>query len=157
MNGGNRTRGQADGFGLEILPKLKDVKSRVSHHTVLPSPHPLLLPELTLIACNFSPQDNKTNLLDYVVLYYLRNFDTVKRRQYNSRAFSRFLLFTRACSPLFQHAGTEKSVFPLPEPQELFRAAQVKFDDLIKDARKLKKDLTGRTYAVCVLISIDFF
>lgn len=29
MNGGNRTRGQADGFGLEILPKLKDVKSRV--------------------------------------------------------------------------------------------------------------------------------
>ncbi|KAG7259068.1 hypothetical protein CRUP_026600, partial [Coryphaenoides rupestris] len=28
MNGGNRTRGQADGFGLEILPKLKDVKSR---------------------------------------------------------------------------------------------------------------------------------
>lgn len=33
MNGGNRTRGQADGFGLEILPKLKDVKSRVTHHT----------------------------------------------------------------------------------------------------------------------------
>lgn len=34
MNGGNRTRGQADGFGLEILPKLKDVKSRVTHLTV---------------------------------------------------------------------------------------------------------------------------
>ncbi|CAG10676.1 unnamed protein product, partial [Tetraodon nigroviridis] len=90
MNGGNRTRGQADGFGLEILPKLKDVKSR----------------------------DNKTNLLDYVVLYYLRNFD--------------------------KHAGTEKSVFPLPDPQEFFQAAQVKFDDLIKDARKLKKDLTAQ-------------
>lgn len=29
MNGGNRTRGQADGFGLEILPKLKDVKSKM--------------------------------------------------------------------------------------------------------------------------------
>lgn len=27
MNGGNRDRGQADGFGLEILPKLKEVKS----------------------------------------------------------------------------------------------------------------------------------
>ncbi|MED6237389.1 Formin-2, partial [Ataeniobius toweri] len=27
MNGGNRTRGQADGFSLDILPKLKDVKS----------------------------------------------------------------------------------------------------------------------------------
>lgn len=30
MNGGNRTRGQADGFSLDILPKLKDVKSNVS-------------------------------------------------------------------------------------------------------------------------------
>lgn len=89
MNGGNRTRGQADGFGLEILPKLKDVKSR----------------------------DNRMNLVDYVVLYYLRNFD--------------------------EHAGTEKSVFPLPEPQNFFQASQVKFDDLAKDLRKLKKDLTA--------------
>mgnify|MGYP002338469415 CR=1 FL=1 len=30
MNGGNNTQGQADGFGLDILLKLKDVKSRVS-------------------------------------------------------------------------------------------------------------------------------
>ncbi|KAM7402887.1 hypothetical protein PAMA_003692 [Pampus argenteus] len=89
MNGGNRTRGQADGFGLEILPKLKDVKSR----------------------------DNRINLVDYVVLYYLRNFD--------------------------KHAGTDKSVFPLPEPQDFFQAAQVKFDDLTKDIRKLKRDLTA--------------
>ncbi|KAL4656461.1 formin-1 [Arapaima gigas] len=89
MNGGNRTRGQADGFGLEILPKLKDVKSR----------------------------DNCMNLMDYVISYYLRNFD--------------------------KHAGTDKSVFPLPEPQDFFLAAQVKFDDLTKDMRKLKKDLTA--------------
>ncbi|KAF3701323.1 Formin Limb deformity protein [Channa argus] len=89
MNGGNRTRGQADGFGLEILPKLKDVKSR----------------------------DNCMNLVDYVVLYYLRNFD--------------------------KHAGTDKSVFPLPEPQDFFQASQVKFEDLNKDIRKLKKDLSA--------------
>ncbi|XP_078134472.1 formin isoform X3 [Sander vitreus] len=89
MNGGNRTRGQADGFGLEILPKLKDVKSR----------------------------DNRMNLVDYVVLYYLRNFD--------------------------KHAGTEKSVFPMPEPQDFFQAGQVKFEDLTKDIRKLNKDLTA--------------
>ncbi|XP_053701072.1 formin-like isoform X1 [Synchiropus splendidus] len=88
MNGGNRTRGQADGFALEILPKLKDVKSR----------------------------DNRMTLMDYVVLYFLRNFD--------------------------KHAGTEKSVFPLPEPQDFFQASQVKFDDLNKDIKKLKKDLT---------------
>lgn len=35
MNGGNLTRGQADGFGLEILSKLKDVKSKDSHITLL--------------------------------------------------------------------------------------------------------------------------
>lgn len=35
MNGGNRTRGQADGFGLEILPKIKDVKSKDATYTLL--------------------------------------------------------------------------------------------------------------------------
>ncbi|XP_051941909.1 formin-1-like isoform X1 [Hippocampus zosterae] len=89
MNGGNRTRGQADGFSLEILPKLKDVKSRDSH----------------------------ISLVDYVVLYYLRNIDS--------------------------NAGTGKSVYPLPEPQILFQAAQVKFEDITKDMRSMKKDLTA--------------
>lgn len=42
-----------------------------------------------------------------------------------------------------QDAGTDKSVFPLPEPQDFFLAAQVKFEDLFKDIRKLKRDLTG--------------
>ncbi|XP_073711478.1 formin [Misgurnus anguillicaudatus] len=90
MNGGSRVRGQADGFGLEILPKLKDVKSR----------------------------DNQISLLDYIVSYYLRNFD--------------------------ENAGTENSIFPLPEPQDVFLASQVKFEDLSKDLRKLSRDL-----AVC--------
>ncbi|KAF5269711.1 hypothetical protein FQA39_LY08634 [Lamprigera yunnana] len=35
MNGGNMTRGQADGFGLEILSKLKDVKSKDAQVTLL--------------------------------------------------------------------------------------------------------------------------
>lgn len=35
MNGGNQQRGQADGFGLEILGKLKDVKSSDSRTTLL--------------------------------------------------------------------------------------------------------------------------
>merc|ERR1712106_641077 len=35
MNGGNRQRGQADGFGLEILPKIKDVKSKENGYTLL--------------------------------------------------------------------------------------------------------------------------
>ena len=39
MNGGNRSRGQADGFNLDILPKIKDVKSAVSHTAVRSGPH----------------------------------------------------------------------------------------------------------------------
>ncbi|XP_023935351.1 uncharacterized protein LOC112043917 [Bicyclus anynana] len=35
MNGGNGQRGQADGFGLEILSKLKDVKSKQANVTLL--------------------------------------------------------------------------------------------------------------------------
>lgn len=35
MNGGNMLRGQADGFGLEILGKLKDVKSNIPGVTLL--------------------------------------------------------------------------------------------------------------------------
>ncbi|CAH1408134.1 unnamed protein product [Nezara viridula] len=47
MNGGNRQRGQADGFGLEILSKLKDVKST----------------------------DNSTTLLHYIVRSYIKQCD----------------------------------------------------------------------------------
>uniref|UniRef100_A0A8C4VG30 Formin-2 n=1 Tax=Falco tinnunculus TaxID=100819 RepID=A0A8C4VG30_FALTI len=89
MNGGNRTRGQADGFGLDILPKLKDVKS----------------------------SDNSRSLLSYIVSYYLRNFD--------------------------EDAGKEQCIFPLPDPQDLFQASQMKFEDFQKDLRKMKKDLRG--------------
>ncbi|XP_019726283.1 formin [Hippocampus comes] len=87
MNGGNRIRGQADGFGLEILPKLKDVKSR----------------------------DNRISLVDYVVSYYLHNVD--------------------------KNAGTDKSAFPLPEPQDVFLASQLNFEDLITDLKRLGRDL----------------
>lgn len=44
MNGGNRQRGQADGFAIDILPKVKDVKSK----------------------------DNTLNLLFYVVKMYIQ-------------------------------------------------------------------------------------
>ncbi|XP_036124665.1 formin-1 isoform X3 [Molossus molossus] len=97
MNGGNRTRGQADGYSLEILPKLKDVKSR----------------------------DTGINLVDYVVKYYLRYYD--------------------------QEAGTEKSIFPLPEPQDFFLASQVKFEDLTKDLRKLKRQLEASEKQMAVV------
>uniref|UniRef100_A0A8D3D9I7 FH2 domain-containing protein n=1 Tax=Scophthalmus maximus TaxID=52904 RepID=A0A8D3D9I7_SCOMX len=89
MNGGNRSRGQADGFTLDILPKLKDVKS----------------------------SDNSQSLLSYIVAYYLRHFD--------------------------EDAGRETSVYPLPEPHDLFQASQLKFEDFQRDLRKMRKDLNG--------------
>ncbi|XP_077992305.1 formin-like [Glandiceps talaboti] len=48
LNGGSRTRGQADGFGLDILSKIKDVKSA----------------------------DNSTNLLSFLVKCYIAKFDS---------------------------------------------------------------------------------
>ena len=50
MNGGNIARGQADGFELDILPKLKDVKCK----------------------------DNSTNLMHYLVSVYVGKFDKVQ-------------------------------------------------------------------------------
>uniref|UniRef100_A0A4W5JM23 Uncharacterized protein n=1 Tax=Hucho hucho TaxID=62062 RepID=A0A4W5JM23_9TELE len=63
-------------------------------------------------------KDNRISLVDYVTSYYLRNLD--------------------------ENAGTERSVFPLPEPQDVFLAAQVKFEDITKDLRQLRQDLTGQ-------------
>ncbi|AWP13738.1 putative formin-2-like [Scophthalmus maximus] len=102
MNGGNRSRGQADGFTLDILPKLKDVKS----------------------------SDNSQSLLSYIVAYYLRHFD--------------------------EDAGRETSVYPLPEPHDLFQASQLKFEDFQRDLRKMRKDLnacSAETEKVCKLSS----
>merc|ERR1719347_966900 len=50
MNGGNRQRGQADGFVIDILPKIKDVKSK----------------------------DNTINLLAYIVRFCILKFDENK-------------------------------------------------------------------------------
>ncbi|EPY73982.1 hypothetical protein CB1_002341011 [Camelus ferus] len=70
-------------------------------------------------------KDNGINLVDYVVKYYLRYYD--------------------------QEAGTEKSIFPLPEPQDFFLASQVKFEDLIKDLKKLKRQLEASEKQMAVV------
>ncbi|XP_053366029.1 formin-2 [Clarias gariepinus] len=89
MNGGNRSRGQADGFTLDVLPKLKDVKS----------------------------SDNSRSLLSFIVAYYLRHFD--------------------------EDAGQDTCVYPLPEPQDLLQASQMKFDDFRRDLCKFRKDVNA--------------
>lgn len=47
------------------------------------------------------------------------------------------------CVVLYQDAGRETCVYPLPEPQDLFQASQMKFEDYQRDLRKLRKDLNG--------------
>lgn len=43
----------------------------------------------------------------------------------------------------YQDAGKETCIYPLPEPQDLFQASQMKFEDFQRDLRKLRKDLNG--------------
>jgi len=54
-----------------------------------------------------------------------------------------FFLFAWMCFVLYQDAGRETCVYSLPEPQDLFQASQMKFEDFQRDLRKLKKDLNG--------------
>uniref|UniRef100_A0A8B9LQ71 Formin 2 n=1 Tax=Astyanax mexicanus TaxID=7994 RepID=A0A8B9LQ71_ASTMX len=42
----------------------------------------------------------------------------------------------------------ETCVYPLPEPQDLFQASQMKFEDFTKDLLKLRKDLRACTVEV---------
>uniref|UniRef100_A0A672R1Q6 FH2 domain-containing protein n=1 Tax=Sinocyclocheilus grahami TaxID=75366 RepID=A0A672R1Q6_SINGR len=56
--------------------------------------------------------------------------------------------------PLFvcQDAGKETCVYPLPEPQDLFLASEMKFEDFQRDLRKQRKDLnacSAETEKVC--------
>ncbi|XP_065564910.1 uncharacterized protein LOC136030141 isoform X2 [Artemia franciscana] len=84
MNGGNVQRGQADGFSLDILPKLKDVKSR----------------------------DNASTLLHFVVSTYMQKF-----------------------------GQNPEAPNPLPEPGDIDKAALIKFEDVDKDLKQLRKEL----------------
>uniref|UniRef100_A0A3P9M434 FH2 domain-containing protein n=1 Tax=Oryzias latipes TaxID=8090 RepID=A0A3P9M434_ORYLA len=60
------------------------------------------------------------------------------------------------CVIFHQDAGKETCVYPLPEPQDLFQASQMKFEDFQRDLRKLRKDLNAclaETEKVCKLSS----
>ncbi|XP_041450782.1 protein cappuccino isoform X2 [Drosophila obscura] len=86
MNGGNRQRGQADGFNLDILGKLKDVKSK----------------------------ERQTTLLHFIVRTYI-----AQRRK-------------EGVHPLDIR-------LPIPEPADVERAAQIKFEDVETHTNELKK------------------
>lgn len=55
-----------------------------------------------------------------------------------------------------QDAGKEQCIFPLPEPQDLFQASQLKFEEFQKDLRKLKKDLRGSS-SIVIVVTLNAF
>lgn len=57
------------------------------------------------------------------------------------------------CFVLYKDAGRETCVYSLPEPQDLFQASQMKFEDFQRDLRKLKKDLNGMVVIIRYTIS----
>ena len=83
MNASNKSRGDADGFDLAILPNLKDVKSK----------------------------DNTTNLLQYIAGFYVNKYDD------------------------------DLVKFPLPDPSDFNFVAQISFDELDKEIRKVKNEI----------------
>ena len=84
MNAANKTRGDADGFDLAILPNLKDVKSK----------------------------DNSTNLIQYIASFYVNKYDD------------------------------DLVKFPLPDPSDFNFVAQINFDELDKEIRKVKSEIS---------------
>lgn len=64
------------------------------------------------------------------------------------------MIFVRERVVFYQDAGKETCVYPLPEPQDLFQASQMKFEDFQRDLRKLRKDLTG---TVITLLGKTFY
>jgi formin 2 len=85
----HRQRGQADGFAIDILPKLKDVRSK----------------------------DNATNLLQYIVRFYILRFDERK--------------------------GSPEASLPVPEPSDVERSSNINFDTERVECAKLKSTLAS--------------
>jgi formin 2 len=83
MNATNKSRGDADGFDLAILPNLKDVKSK----------------------------DNTTNLLQYIAFYFVNKIDD------------------------------ELTKLPLPDPSDFNFVAQVNFDEIEKELKRINNEL----------------
>lgn len=94
MNASNKSRGDADGFDLAILPNLKDVKSK----------------------------DNTTNLVQYIAWYYANKIDD------------------------------DHTKYPIPEPSDLNFVAQVNFDDLEKELRKVKNEIQDLEKKISIVL-----
>ena len=77
---------------------------------------------------------------------YKRCFSVQKKCDFGSRFFFwriKVIGVQNNLDVCWQDAGRETCVYPLPEPQDLFQASQMKFEDFQKDLSRLRKDLRG--------------
>lgn len=122
MNCGNLVRGQADGFDLDCLGKLRDIRA----------------------------SDNSCSLLQFIVQYYVTVLDQVNN--YGPRALlyivcedrGRCLVYSDVRTLVPQHAGTLGASFPLPNPTDLLTASHITFDDIRADLQRLSQELHGQ-------------
>lgn len=148
MNGGNRTRGQADGFGLEILPKIKDVKSKESSYTLL---HFVVNKYI------------EVRVWSYPLLWYNSHgpikskISTHLDKECGKDRNLPVWIFTVLCEivslflPIPQkyegdNAGTDQVQLPIPDPYMVERVSNVKFEDLEADLNELEKNLKGKFF-----------
>lgn len=98
---------------------------------------------------------NEIKVHKWVFLSHPSEYSLIKREKYVSLMRTQYISQSLIYGDVFffvafnQNAGTDKSMFPLPEPQDVFLAAQVKFDDLSGDLRQLGRDLTGTWIFIC--------
>lgn len=115
MNAGNLARGEADGFQIDILSRLKDVRSM---------------------------DGSGVNLLQYVVNYYCTQIDSVSTLLcYEIKAMHTFYLLN--CGEQEANMSSSNATFPLPCPSLNAAAAGISFGDLKQDLGTLQHQLSG--------------
>ena len=114
MNAGNLARGQADGFQIDILSRLKDVRSM---------------------------DGSGVNLLQYVVNYYcVHNMDSVSI--YNQSYTHHTIYLFNFCEQE-ANMSSSNGAFPLPCPSLNAAAGEISFRDLKQELCTLQHKLSG--------------
>ena len=65
--------------------------------------------------CMLLFQDNRTSLIQYVVMLYVQRYE-------------------------MDDAGTDKVKLPLPDPSDITQASLVNFDDITKETARIRRD-----------------
>ncbi|XP_063822902.1 uncharacterized protein LOC135072796 [Ostrinia nubilalis] len=136
MNGGNGQRGQADGFGLEILSKLKDVKSKQSNVTLL---H--FIVRTYMRACGGA-------LAAACALPVPEPGDVARAAALDFQDVAAGLA---ALTHNLEGERTSSCALPVPEPGDVARAAALDFQDVAAGLAALTHNLEGERTSSCAL------